>query len=72
MKRPHLGYSFTLTATVIPVLVAVIVLTAIGKEAKGIRFGSAPIPTRHDSLLARRPIALSNLNNRNATGDDRP
>ena len=34
---------------VIPALVAVIVLTAIGKEAKGIPFGSAPTPTPRDS-----------------------
>lgn len=34
------GYSFALMWTVIPVFVAVIVLTLIGKEAKGIRFGS--------------------------------
>jgi SHS family lactate transporter-like MFS transporter len=41
----HHSYSFALMSTVIPVLVAVIVLTAIGKEAKGIRFGSAPTTT---------------------------
>jgi SHS family lactate transporter-like MFS transporter len=35
------GYSFALMWTVIPVLVAVIVLTAIGKEAKGVEFGTA-------------------------------
>jgi SHS family lactate transporter-like MFS transporter len=35
------GYSFALMWTVIPVLVAVILLTAIGKEAKGVRFGTA-------------------------------
>jgi SHS family lactate transporter-like MFS transporter len=46
----HHGYSFALTSTLIPMLVAVIVLTAIGTEAKGIRFGSAPTPTRPDSL----------------------
>ncbi|HSZ30813.1 MAG TPA: MFS transporter [Pseudonocardiaceae bacterium] len=40
----HHGYSFALTVTMIPALVAVIVLTAIGTEAKGIRFGSAPTP----------------------------
>ncbi|MBV9012705.1 MAG: MFS transporter [Pseudonocardiales bacterium] len=39
----HHGYSFALTATMIPVLVVVIVLTAIGPEAKGIRFGEAPL-----------------------------
>lgn len=36
------GYSFALMWTAIPVFLAVIMLTAIGKEAKGIRFGSAP------------------------------
>ncbi|MGI5452622.1 hypothetical protein ACQEWB_05445 [Streptomyces sp. CA-249302] len=35
------GYPATITWTVVPALVAVIVLSAIGKEAKGIRFGSA-------------------------------
>ena len=33
------GYPFAIVVTVVPVLVAVIVLTAIGKEAKGIEFG---------------------------------
>jgi SHS family lactate transporter-like MFS transporter len=46
----HHGYPFALMSTMIPALVAVIVLTAIGTEAKGIRFGSAPTPTRPDSL----------------------
>jgi MFS transporter, SHS family, lactate transporter len=46
----HHGYSFALMSTAIPALVAVIVLTAIGTEAKGIRFGSAPTPVRRDSL----------------------
>ncbi|WP_405139222.1 MFS transporter [Nocardia sp. NBC_01388] len=35
------GYPFALAATIIPVLVAVIFLTSIGKEARGIRFGVA-------------------------------
>jgi SHS family lactate transporter-like MFS transporter len=35
------GYSFALTWTLVPVLLAVIALTAIGKEAKGIRFGAS-------------------------------
>jgi SHS family lactate transporter-like MFS transporter len=34
------GYPFALTWTIIPVLLAVIVLTAVGKEAKGVRFGA--------------------------------
>jgi SHS family lactate transporter-like MFS transporter len=37
----HHGYSFALTATLIPSLVAVIVLAAVGKEAKGIYFSNA-------------------------------
>lgn len=34
------GYPFALAATIVPVFVAVIVLTAIGKEARGIAFGT--------------------------------
>jgi SHS family lactate transporter-like MFS transporter len=47
------GYPFALTWTVVPVLIAVIVFTAIGKEAKGVRFGSpddrpgSPAPAGH-------------------------
>ncbi|MDT7710297.1 MAG: transporter, family, lactate transporter [Pseudonocardiales bacterium] len=33
------GYPFALVVTVVPVLIAVIVLTLVGKEAKGIEFG---------------------------------
>lgn len=36
---PRYGYSFALMWTVIPVLVVVAVLTAVGKEAKGVTFG---------------------------------
>jgi MFS transporter, SHS family, lactate transporter len=39
------GYSFALLWTVGPVLIAVIILTAIGKEAKGIRFGTSATAT---------------------------
>ena len=35
------GYPFALAATIVPVLIAVAVLTLIGKDATGIRFGSA-------------------------------
>jgi SHS family lactate transporter-like MFS transporter len=35
------GYSFALIWTMIPTLLAVFILTALGKEAKGIRFGSS-------------------------------
>ncbi|GAA5158918.1 MULTISPECIES: MFS transporter [Amycolatopsis] len=36
----HHGYPFALVATIIPVLVVVTVLTLLGKEAKGIAFGT--------------------------------
>ena len=42
------GYPFALTATIVPVLLAVAILTLIGKDATGIRFGtseSAFLPT---------------------------
>ncbi len=39
LAKSH-GYPFALAATVIPGLIAVAVLTAIGKESRGIRFGS--------------------------------
>ncbi|MEC3976060.1 MFS transporter [Amycolatopsis sp. H20-H5] len=39
------GYSFALLWTVVPGLVAVIVLTSLGKEAKGIRFGETAVTT---------------------------
>jgi SHS family lactate transporter-like MFS transporter len=35
------GYPFALAATIVPVFLAVIVLTALGRERRGIRFGSA-------------------------------
>jgi len=35
------GYPFALAATIGPVLIAVVILTAIGKDATGIRFGSS-------------------------------
>jgi SHS family lactate transporter-like MFS transporter len=42
------GYPFALAATIVPVLIAVAVLTAIGKDATGIRFG-----TEHSTYAAR-------------------
>ncbi|HTZ43305.1 MAG TPA: MFS transporter [Jatrophihabitans sp.] len=36
------SYEFALTVTVVPVLLAVIVLAALGREAKGVHFGRAP------------------------------
>lgn len=35
------GYPFALAATTVPVLLAVATLTAVGKDATGIRFGTA-------------------------------
>ncbi|MTD54244.1 MFS transporter [Amycolatopsis pithecellobii] len=37
------GYPFALTVTIIPVLLVVTVLTLVGKEAKGISFGSSQV-----------------------------
>ncbi|MCL2542841.1 MAG: MFS transporter [Nocardioidaceae bacterium] len=37
----HHGYPFALAATIVPVFIAVIVLTAIGRERRGIAFGSS-------------------------------
>jgi MFS transporter, SHS family, lactate transporter len=51
------GYPFALTWTTIPVLLAVIALTAVGKEAKGVRFGAdiaaAPSATERAAPPAR-------------------
>lgn len=38
------GYPFALAATIVPVLLVVAVLTAIGKDATGIRFGTTETP----------------------------
>ncbi|UQX88742.1 MFS transporter [Jatrophihabitans telluris] len=47
LAKSH-SYGFALSVTIVPVLVAVIVLAAIGKEARGVRFGEVPetAPTR--------------------------
>jgi MFS transporter, SHS family, lactate transporter len=45
------GYPFALAATVIPVLIAVAVLTALGKENRGVRFGT------HESSALAEPAA---------------
>ncbi|MEC3917507.1 MFS transporter [Nocardia sp. CDC160] len=39
------GYPFALAVTAVPVFLAVAILTAIGKEARGIRFGTADSAT---------------------------
>jgi SHS family lactate transporter-like MFS transporter len=43
------GYPFALVATIVPVLIAVAVLTLLGKEAKGIEFGGRLGTTRSDA-----------------------
>ncbi|MDQ2846756.1 MAG: MFS transporter [Actinomycetota bacterium] len=42
------SYGYALAVTIVPVLIAVIVLAGLGTEAKGIRFGEAPseVPAR--------------------------
>jgi SHS family lactate transporter-like MFS transporter len=46
------GYPFALTATVVPVLIAVAGLTLLGKEARGIEFGGR-LGTGQESATAR-------------------
>ena len=36
------GYPFALAVTIVPVLLLLSALTAVGKEARGVRFGVAP------------------------------
>jgi SHS family lactate transporter-like MFS transporter len=44
------GYPFALAATIVPVLIVVALLTAIGKDATGIRFG-----TKQSAYAATKP-----------------
>jgi SHS family lactate transporter-like MFS transporter len=39
LARSH-GYPFALTVTIVPVLIAVAVLTSLGKENREVRFGT--------------------------------
>jgi SHS family lactate transporter-like MFS transporter len=48
LAKSH-SYTFALTVTLIPVFCAVILLTAIGKEARGIVFGRAPATVSEDA-----------------------
>ncbi|HEY1570737.1 MAG TPA: MFS transporter [Pseudonocardiaceae bacterium] len=41
----HMGYPFALMITIVPVLIAVALLTLFGKEAKGVSFGSVETAT---------------------------
>lgn len=47
------GYSFALTVTMLPVFLAVIILTAFGKEAKGVIFGKDTAGVPADAPAAR-------------------
>jgi SHS family lactate transporter-like MFS transporter len=40
------GYPFALTVTIVPVLIVVATVVLLGKEAKGVEFGRAPMRTR--------------------------
>jgi SHS family lactate transporter-like MFS transporter len=46
------SYTFALTATMIPVFVAVAVLAAIGREARGGRLSRGEVPTTRESVRA--------------------
>jgi SHS family lactate transporter-like MFS transporter len=46
------GYPFALTATIVPVLIAVAALTLLGKEARGIEFGNR-LGTQEETASAR-------------------
>jgi SHS family lactate transporter-like MFS transporter len=46
------GYPFALTATIVPVLIAVAALTLLGKEARGIEFGNRR-GTQEETAAAR-------------------
>lgn len=47
------GYPFALAATIVPVLIVVALLTAIGKDATGIRFGTSK------AALSRPPTRIT-------------
>jgi MFS transporter, SHS family, lactate transporter len=53
LAKSH-GYPFALAATIVPVLVAVAVLTAIGSESRGVQFGSDRTSTAGTVQAARR------------------
>jgi MFS transporter, SHS family, lactate transporter len=56
LAKSH-GYSFALSVTLIPVFCAVILLAAVGKEAKGVVFGRPDTPSAAD--LPGTPVADS-------------
>jgi MFS transporter, SHS family, lactate transporter len=50
LARSH-GYSFALSVTLIPVFCAVILLTAVGREARGVVFGRTPDPVAEQAAV---------------------
>jgi SHS family lactate transporter-like MFS transporter len=53
LAKSH-SYSFALTVTLIPVFCAVILLTAVGKEARGVVFGRSSAPQAEQAADAER------------------
>jgi MFS transporter, SHS family, lactate transporter len=53
------GYPFALAATIVPVFIAVAVLTAIGSESRGVRFGSDRTSTAGTVEAARHTTGAS-------------
>jgi MFS transporter, SHS family, lactate transporter len=51
LAKSH-GYSFALSVTLVPVFCVIILLTAVGKEARGAVFGRAPAPGPAQAALA--------------------
>ncbi len=58
LAKQH-GYPFALAVTIVPVLIAVALLTAIGSEARGVRFGSEESSTPGSGRAGRRPAEAS-------------
>ncbi len=58
------GYSFALVATIVPVLILLAIMTSLGQEARGIRFGTAEtLSAPPAKVSARLPTAGEPLGN---------
>ena len=62
------GYPFALAATIVPVLIAVAVLTLIGKDATGIRFGTEQSAYRSIGSRSSRDMRRTKPNRRSLQG----
>ncbi len=58
LAKSH-GYPFALTVTIVPVLIAVALLTLIGSEARGVQFGSERTSAQGTAEAARRTAGAS-------------